>query len=103
MSDRRAAARLYRNARREGLVVAVVWALALVWTVGYCYLNGYQTEPPPPVRAEVKQVLGFPHWIFFGIMVPWVLCTAFTIWFGLFGMSDDELGADRDEGEGHGH
>ena len=113
MPRREAEVRLVRNARREAWVVAAVWALALVWSVGYCYLNGYRHDADSwVVRAglaeprqddRLERTLGFPHWVFAGIMVPWLLCTAFTVWFGLFGMADDDLGADRDEGDARGH
>lgn len=110
MPDPDAPRRLFRNAKREAFIVAIVWAITLVWSVGYCYLFGYQhdgnvdAKPRPP-----GIVLGFPDWIFWGIMLPWVLASAFTVWFGLWGMADDDLGADTHEaepkegGEGHGH
>jgi hypothetical protein len=112
MFDPEAAHRLFRNARREALVVAVVWAIMLVWTVGYCYLFGYQHDEKslavqlgltqPNLQRTPDIVLGFPDWIFFGIIVPWVISTIFTIWFGIKGMADDDLGVEAaDEAEGH--
>jgi hypothetical protein len=48
--DRRAGfVRLFRNARREAVIVAAVWFLALAWTVGYCTLRGYRHPPRQPL------------------------------------------------------
>jgi hypothetical protein len=106
--------RIFRNARREALVVALVWALAAAWVVGYCYLRGY-SHPADAwvVRAGLAAageptdqgvILGFPSWVFWGILAPWLICTAFTVLYGTFGMPDDELGEDAsDERSEYGH
>lgn len=108
---------LYRNARREGGTVIIVWALAFLWTVGVSYVMGYEhgpaslivefglADPGPP---QPGLVLGFPDWVFWGIMLPWLLVSAFTVWFGLKGIADDDLGAEaaeepHGEGPSHGH
>lgn len=78
---------LFRNARREALVVTGVWLVAMTYTVGYCAWNGYgQTEP------ELRLVFGFPSWVFWGVVIPWVVCVVAGIWFSYFYMTDDELG-----------
>src|SRR5262245_1120813 len=113
MSDRESAARLYRHAWREAVVVFVVWGLALAWTVGYCYLRGYQHDEQswvvrtglaqPAAPGDFRQVAGLREWVFYGILLPWLACTAFTVAFCLFVMKDDELGHEAEEGGGHGH
>lgn len=113
MSDPEPARRLFKNARREALIVAVVWFLTLVWTVGYCFLFGYQHHPDswvvqaglaqPRQGDQLSQIGGFPGWVFWGIIVPWMLCSLFTILFGMYGMSDDDLGVEAQEEHGHGH
>src|SRR5438552_3664416 len=70
MPDRRTARTLESNARREARTVLIVWALALVWSVGYCYLRGYQHAPDawvvqiglatPRTVADFGHVAGFP-------------------------------------------
>jgi hypothetical protein len=112
MAEETPLARLYRHARREAAVVAVVWLLALTWTVGYCYLRGYQHPPDSwlvqsglasadPGR-EFRQYAGLPEWVLFGILAPWLACTAFTVIFGLFIMKDDDLGTESEEADrGH--
>jgi hypothetical protein len=111
MPDRDAEARLVRHARREAAIVLAVWAAALLWTVGTCYLRGYRHAPDSwPVRwglaeprtaDDLRLIAGFPDWIFVGLVVPWLLCTAFTIGFCFF-MTDDDLGPAR-EGAADGH
>jgi len=107
MPDASAAARLFRHARREAVVVLVLWAVALVWTVGYCYLRGYQhSDNDVLVRwgwaasrsaDDFGQVLGFPDWVFVGIILPWLACTAFTMVYSMVGLTDDDLGAEAEE------
>jgi hypothetical protein len=105
---------LVRNARREAWIVAWVWAVALVWTVAWYYLFGYQhdetslavqlglADAGPAVQPT--SVLGFPSWVFWGIIVPWLACSAFTVWFGMRGIADDDLGTEtHEDGERHGH
>jgi hypothetical protein len=111
MPDPHAAERLYRHSRREAIIVLIVWALALVWSVGYCYLNGYQHESDSPLvewglvtertAEDLTHIAGIPDWVLIGILLPWVVCTLLTIGFALFGMTDDDLGAEA--GESHGH
>ena len=103
-----AAIRTFRNARREAVFVMCIWFLALLWTVGYCYLFGYRHAPDgwlvrngladtaPAQRFSI--FLGMPSWVFWGIIVPAVCCSGITLLFGLFGMKDDDLGEDQ-EGE----
>jgi hypothetical protein len=113
MSDPKAAARLYRNACREAKLLLTVWASAFLWTVGYCYLRGYHHSPDSWViqnglatarsAGDFQTVLGFPDWVFVGILVPWALCTAFTVVFSLFILRDDDLGAESEERPADGH
>ncbi len=118
MHDPEAPRRLYHNARREAVIVGVVWLLALVWSVGYCYLFGYQHAADSWVvqaglasvrgPGDLQLIAGMPDWVVVGILVPWILCTLFTIVFCQFIMTDDDLGIEAKEGNGaeegsHGH
>lgn len=113
MTERDSASRLFRNARREARVVMIVWALALVWSVGVCYLRGYEhTADSWAVQVGLASVqhaqdmgtfFGMPDWVWLGIVLPWLLCSAFTAGFCV-GMADDDLGTEADEGaRHHGH
>lgn len=106
------AIRTYRNARREMRFVVVLWFLAFSWTLGYCYLRGYQHPPDawvvtsglatPRTKENLKLVMGLPDWVAYGILAPWLTCSVITVWFGLYGMRDDDLGIDQEEGGAHG-
>jgi hypothetical protein len=87
---------LLRNARREGRIIMGVWLLALVWTVAVSYLLGYDRP-----AAQVGLVFGFPDWVFWGVIVPWGLCLAYSVWFCFVTMADDDLGQDPEERTGH--
>jgi len=108
------------SSRREALIVFAAWAVALCWSVSYCYLHGYISDPKKisdPKAVEVRTaadpndvpelwvdrgtglervhfILGFPDWIFWGVALPWWLCTAFSLYFGAFLVRDEDLGAD---------
>ncbi|MCI0638352.1 MAG: hypothetical protein L0Y72_12970 [Gemmataceae bacterium] len=104
MQNKESARSLFRNARREAWIVALVWALAFAWSVVWCYIHGYAHDEASllvrlgwveagPARTP-ELVLGFPDWVFWGILLPWLACSAFTVWFGIWGMSDDNLGSE---------
>ena len=108
------------SSRREALIVFACWVIAMTWSVSYCYLNGYitdsslisnkqkvevrQTSQPGGIPElwvdhgkglqQVEFVLGFPAWIFWGVALPWWLCTAFSLFFGAFIVRDEDLGLD---------
>ncbi|MBI3862635.1 MAG: DUF997 family protein [Planctomycetia bacterium] len=83
-----------RSARREAVVVFLIWLAAMVYTVTYCYLNGYNR----PVES-LKFVLGFPDWVFWGIFVPWTVCVVVSFYFGATFMCDEDLGEELPEQE----
>jgi hypothetical protein len=85
---------LIRHARREALTIALIAILATAYAVGYCTLFGYGRVGEP-----VRFVLGFPTWVFWGIVAPWGVCVLIAGWFSWWFMSDDELGAAREEGD----
>jgi hypothetical protein len=81
--------RLLRNARREGLLIMLVWLAALVWSVGSGYYFGYDRT------REIHLILGMPDWVFWSVVLPWGVCLLFSSWFCFFYMADDDLGEDR--------
>jgi hypothetical protein len=85
---------LIRNARREALAIALIAVLATTYSVGYCTLYGYGRAGEP-----VRFVLGFPAWVFWGIVAPWGVCVGIAGWFSWWFMSDDDLGAEREEAD----
>lgn len=81
-----------RSAKREGLVVCVTWLLAMAYTVGYCYLFGYNRP-----AESLKFVLGIPDWVFWGIAAPWFVCVLFSFYFGATFVRDEDLGDELPE------
>jgi hypothetical protein len=43
-------------------------------------------------------ILGIPDWICWSVILPWVVCLLFSIWFCFRYMADDDLGHDPGEG-----
>jgi hypothetical protein len=88
---------LLKHARREGLVILLVWAIALIWSVSVSYLWGYNRP-----AAEILLILGIPDWVFWSVFVPWGLAFIFSIWFCFAFIADDDLGKDPEDDTGHG-
>jgi hypothetical protein len=81
-----------RDCRREAMVVAIFAVAALVYSVGFCARFGYGRAGEP-----IRFVLGFPSWVFWGIVAPWGVCVLISGWFSWRFMSDEELGAVRED------
>ena len=77
---------LLKSARREAKVAATWWAIALTYTIGVCTQFGYGRDP-----KTLTYVLGFPDWVFWGIVVPWGACTLFAAWFAFGFMRNEPL------------
>ena len=78
---------LVRSARREALIVLAILAAAMIWTLGYCSRHAYSGAP-----EDLELVLGFPAWVMWGVLVPWITCSLVSIVFAFAVMSDDPLG-----------
>jgi hypothetical protein len=83
---------LLRNARFEAFLVLATWITAAVYSVTYCRLYGYLPE-----NQELKFTFGFPSWIFFGVVIPWLSCALVSLVISLFVMKGDSLGAESDD------
>lgn len=83
---------LVRSARREALVVMAVWLVAMHYSVLYCYVFGYDRAP-----ETLTFILGFPDWVVWGILAPWLVCLLLSYWFGHVFMHDTKLGGSADE------
>ena len=80
---------LVHSSFREALLVSGIWLAAMVWSISVCHLMGYNRS-----AGELKLVLGFPDWVFWGIVVPWITCTVVSCVFGAFYVRDGDLGTD---------
>jgi hypothetical protein len=85
----------YRRSLKEAIWILIAWAVCLVWTVGYAAVAGYNIDPD-----ELRLMFGFPSWIFWGVGIPWLVATGFSIWFAMSVMEEEDLGADENPGEG---
>jgi len=105
---------VYRDSRREAVVILSAWLACLLWTVSFCYVYGssrHDREPgdfsallPPMERFDREPGslttplgLGIPDWALWGVTVPWVLCIGFSLWFCFAFMKDDPEPIDRGE------
>ena len=77
---------VFLNCRRETWVILTAWGLFFAWVTGYCGVAAYR-EPTEPL----KLALGMPSWVFWGVFLPWVSASVFTIWFSLWYVADDPL------------
>ncbi len=85
---------LVRRARREAALALGLWLLAMLYSVSYCYLNGYGRS-----ADSLTFVLWFPDWVFWGIVAPWALCIVLSIPFAFRVMGDESLGEAVDSEE----
>lgn len=77
----------YLNSLRELYVMVGIWAVSLLWTLGYCALFAYQS---PDATEAVSIVWGVPSWVLWGIAVPWGMGGLVTMWFALFFIKEDD-------------
>jgi hypothetical protein len=80
---------LLRSSRREAIVVTLFGVAALVYTTTYCTLFAYDR----PLES-IHFILGFPDWVFWGIMAPWAVCTIVACYFSYVLMEDHDLEAE---------
>ena len=83
------------NARREAWAIASAWLAATIYCCAYYYLFGLIRTNHPLGSHDIRPILGMPSWFFWGVMLPWGLCTLFTIYFAGFVMTEDDLGEDH--------
>ncbi|REK17925.1 MAG: DUF997 family protein [Planctomycetota bacterium] len=82
---------LVRRGRREAAIAVGLWLVAMIYTIGYCYFNGYDRE-----ADSLSFVLWFPDWVFWGVIAPWGLCLLFSLVFAFRIMGDEPLGEEVD-------
>lgn len=86
---------VYRNARREAIIIGLAWLASTTFSCAYAYFFGYIRDDRPLGPDDIQPVLGMPSWFFWSVVVPWFACAVFTFWFAGFSMSDDDLGVDH--------
>ena len=97
---------IVRSSRREAIVALLLFSVALVYTITYCARYGYPGSSPSLAGGEFSGVaaadetaaeppltfvLGFPSWVFWGIVVPWGVCTVIACWLSFAFIQDEPL------------
>lgn len=77
---------LLKAARREALIAFTMWLTATVYSVGYCCAFGYGRK-----AESLTFVLGFPDWVFWGLVLPWGFFTVAASGFAMCFMTDQDL------------
>jgi hypothetical protein len=94
------------SSRREAVFFVVLWSATLAYCVGYCYTHGYDRGTPGYDRKldasldGMTFVFGWPDWVFYGVVVPWLVCTAISVVFATFVMRDAPLGEELEANKG---
>jgi hypothetical protein len=77
---------LLRSSRREAIVVTLFGIVALVYTITYCSMFGFNRS-----MESITFLLGFPDWVFWGVIAPWAVCTLMACFFSYVLMQDHDL------------
>lgn len=88
-----------KSARREAVAALLTFVLAILVTLIVCYYFGYMRPAGRP-RGAPTFILGFPAWVFWGVILPWIGCILFGTWFAYRYMKDEDLGRDEDAPDG---
>ncbi|MEZ5395968.1 MAG: hypothetical protein R2724_24575 [Bryobacterales bacterium] len=65
----------YRRQRLEAIVALLIWAIAGVWVITASYM--LSAERP------IRLIGGIPHWVVWGILVPWLTAFVVHTWYSL--------------------
>lgn len=105
-TDPTPARRLLRHAYQELTLCVIVWLIGMVWTLGVYFLLGYRFASDHWLvtsgwarhpEAPLTVVFGMPDWVAYGVVLPWVVISLFTVIYALYLMPDDDLGHDPEE------
>ena len=69
-----------------------IWCVACAYSVGFCFQLGVYRD-----ASTLTYVFGFPDWIFWGVVLPWTVCTVLSFIITYFVMRDDDLGEEQSE------
>jgi hypothetical protein len=95
----------YRRSLLESAAVLAVFVAAALWVLVVSLGLGWRSAPPTAdgsATTAIRTVLGVPAWAFWGVLLPWGVCAAFTCVFALRGLADDKPDIPRGNGGGDG-
>ena len=75
----------YRLCLREFKFAATITAAYILICCLICAVLGYGKSP-----EEISAIAGIPTWALFGVVIPWTLMVAITVFYGFFIMKGDE-------------
>lgn len=84
----------FLHARREAVVIVLLFLTFCCWSIATSYFLGYSTNRPGDTNAIVA---GMPAWVFWGIFIPWIGVDVAALWFCFVYMADDDLGEEEEE------
>ena len=73
------------RARWESVLILISWLVFAAWVICYAAWRAYPEDP-----SQIRLVFGLPSWVFWGIAVPWLAATAWTIFLALRVMQDHQ-------------
>lgn len=66
----------YLKSKREFKKGVIVTAIFILFSTIVSYFLGYKRSV-----SEIKFILGFPDWVFYGVLIPWIAIVLYTIFF----------------------
>ena len=90
---------VFLHSRREAVAIFLLWFVCLLWAVPVSYSMGFNQDVVP---GEVPTTLGMPSWVLWGLLLPWLVADAVTIYLCFGFIKHDDLGKapeELDEGE----
>lgn len=85
---------IYLHSRREAVAIFLLWFVCLLWAVPVSYSMGFNQDVVP---GEVSTTLGMPSWVFWGLLLPWLVADAVTIYLCFGFIKNDDLGESPEE------
>jgi len=74
----------FLRTRKEAVVAGAIWFVFFLWVVGVSYVMGYGEVDP------TYSVMGFPAWIFWGVLLPFVVATLVNCLYAFVYLKDDD-------------
>lgn len=66
----------YLKSKREFRKGVIVTAIFILFSTIVSYFLGYKRSV-----SEIKFIFGFPDWVFYGVLIPWIAIVLYTIFF----------------------
>lgn len=70
---------------KEFKTSTIVGGLFILVSCLVSYFMGYARNP-----ENIKFILGFPDWVFFGVLLPWTFIVLFTVFYSIKLMKGDD-------------